>query len=187
MIDPLRNRWGTGTTFRYAKGSWVAPAVDLEALAGERPDLATWVRDRRVPKVMVATQTPVLEVVADPDGRAVPSTPVISVEVAPDDVWLVTAALSSPAASAHAWGVAAGTGLSPRALKVSATQVLEIPLPTEESAWRLGAELAQEATHSCDGDSWGRHMRALGEAMDAAYETPGLVDWWVDRLPPFRP
>lgn len=79
MIDPLHLRWGSGS-FKYAGQSWERPAVDLSAVEAADGHLAQWAADRLQPKVLLATQTRVLEVVADPDGVHLPITPVISVE-----------------------------------------------------------------------------------------------------------
>ena len=54
-----------------------------------------------VPKVLVASQTKVIEAVVDEAGRAVPGTPVVSVEPTdPEvDVWHLAALLTSPVAT----------------------------------------------------------------------------------------
>ena len=68
MIDPLRSRWGSGK-FRFNSRSWTAPTLDMAALRDENPRLARWVEQRRLPKLLVATQTKVIEVVARPSRR----------------------------------------------------------------------------------------------------------------------
>ncbi len=57
--------------------------ASTSTLARDGPELARWVGGRLVPKVLVATQTAVLEAAADPTGAWVPSVPVISVEPRP--------------------------------------------------------------------------------------------------------
>ncbi|HMQ26472.1 MAG TPA: N-6 DNA methylase, partial [Acidimicrobiales bacterium] len=68
LIDLAGCGWGERPA-RYAKARWAAPVVDLETLAADDPALARWVDDRLVPKVVVATQTRVIEAVADVEGR----------------------------------------------------------------------------------------------------------------------
>ncbi len=56
---------------RYAKRRFTAPVVEVDRLS---PELQQWAAGRCVPKVMVATQTAVVEAVADPvDGGSPPS------------------------------------------------------------------------------------------------------------------
>ncbi len=186
MIDPFRNRWGKGT-FRYANHSWAEPVVDLLALKEGNPELFNWVKDRLRPKVLVATQTKVLEVLPDPEGRLVPSTPVISVECDQENVWLVAAALSSPAASARAFARAAGAAMSSDTLKLSATQVAEIPLPENTLEWENGAKHAKQAYLANSASSWATCLQELGRQMTKAYEVDNDVfEWWSGRLPAWR-
>lgn len=187
MIDPLRSRRGT-TSFRFAGQRWSAPSVDVDALSADDPDLAAWVAARLGPKVLVATQTRVLEVLADPGGRFVPSTPVVAVACDRDEVWHVAAALCAPALTALALHRSAGTALSADTLKLSARQVLDLPLPVDDTAWSKGAALAQAAAEADDPDRWRDGLKALGREMDRAYGVAGqgLAEWWVERLPPWR-
>ena len=55
-------------------------SLDVDSLQTDAPAVARWARKRQVPKVLVATQTRVLEAVADLDGQMVPVTPTVSVE-----------------------------------------------------------------------------------------------------------
>jgi len=186
MIDPLRNRWGKGT-FRYANESWVEPVVDLQKLKNGNTELFLWVKDRLRPKVLVATQTKVLEVLPDPEGILVPSTPVISVECDQENVWLVAAALSSPALSARAFARAAGAAMSSDTLKLSATQVTELPLPVRIPEWEMGAEYAKQAYFAKSATSWASCLKELGNQTVKAYELEkNVLEWWSDRLPVWR-
>ena len=186
MIDPFRNRWGTGT-FRYANKSWVEPVVNLDALKEGNPELFDWVQDRLRPKVLVATQTKILEVLPDPEGRLIPSTPVISVECDQEDIWLISAALSSPAASARAFARAAGAALSSNTLKLSATQISEIPLPVKNLEWNQGAEYAKQAYMANSASIWASSLHNLGRETTNAYGLGGdVLEWWVNRLPAWR-
>ena len=186
MIDPFRNRWGQGT-FRYANKNWIEPVVDLDALRKGNLELFHWVKDRLRPKILVATQTKILEVLPDPEGRLIPSTPVISVECDYENVWLISAALSSPAASARAFARAAGAAMSSDTLKLSATQISEIPLPERTFEWNQGAEYAQQAYLAESEPLWASNLHKLGQETAKAYEVNNDVfEWWLNRLPPWR-
>ena len=186
MIDPFRNRWGQGT-FRYANKNWIEPVVDLDALRKGNLELFHWVKDRLRPKILVATQTKILEVLPDPEGRLIPSTPVISVECDYENVWLISAALSSPAASARAFARAAGAAMSSDTLKLSATQISEIPLPERTFEWNQGAEYAQQAYLAESEPIWASNLHKLGQETAKAYEVNNDVfEWWLNRLPPWR-
>jgi hypothetical protein len=188
MIDPLRNRWGTGE-FRYAGTKWTRPEIDIISLESADASLAAWVRDRRVPKVLVATQTKVIEAFVDVEGVVVPSTPTIAVTCAAHRLWHVAAALSSPVVTALALTRVAGAALSSDTIKLSAKQVLALPLPTEPVAWDAGARLAQEAAEASTPEGWATAVAVLGEVMCDAYGVdngPALFAWWRDRLPAWR-
>ena len=186
MIDPFRNRWGQGT-FRYANKNWIEPVVDLDALRKGNLELFHWVKDRLRPKILVATQTKILEVLPDPEGRLIPSTPVISVECDYENVWLISAALSSPAASARAFARAAGAAMSSDTLKLSATQISEIPLPERTFEWNQGAEYAQQAYLAESEPLWASYLHKLGQETAKAYQIDNDVfEWWLNRLPAWR-
>jgi N-6 DNA Methylase len=166
VIDPARCAWGE-RPLRFAGRRWEHPRVDLHAM----PDgaLRRWVRDRLVPKVVLATQTRVLEAAVDVHGDWVPSTPVIAVHT--DEVYRVAAVLLAPPVSAWALSAYGGVALTSDAIKLSAKQVLEIPLPVDASAWdQAAAALAED------------DLGAVASLMTEAYECdPAVLDWWVSR------
>ncbi|MFN3217553.1 MAG: class I SAM-dependent DNA methyltransferase [Acidimicrobiales bacterium] len=186
MIEPLACRWGSGRTYRFAGRRWASPAVDIAALERADPTLARWVRARLVPKVLVATQTKVVEAVVDTDGRWIPSTPVIAVTAAAGRLAHVAAALTSPVVTAAAMGASAGTSLSGNTIKMSARQLLALPTPVDHDAWDEGARLVEAITDASvervDG------LARLGRVMIAA-AGPGIEDpealfaWWWERVP----
>ncbi len=186
MIEPLACRWGSGTAYRYAGRRWIAPAVDVAALAEADPTLARWVRDRLEPKVLVATQTKVVEAVVDREGRWIPSTPVIAVTAPPERLGHLAAALTSPVATAAALARTAGSALSGDTIKLSARQVLALPTPVDLDAWDDGAHLvaalANGAVDRAEGlAELGRVMiAAAGRAVD---DPEGLFAWWWSRMP----
>jgi len=75
-IDPLDLAWGRRSC-RLGGRQWQRPVVDVDALDGR---VGAWVSQRLVPKVVLATQSRILEPVVDRSGRLVPVTPLIAVE-----------------------------------------------------------------------------------------------------------
>jgi hypothetical protein len=169
LVDVARVRWGECAT-RFGGRRYAHPRVDPEHLTGP---LARWMAQRLVPKVVVATQTKVVEAAVDRDGRWVPSTPVISVHTGVDHLWHVAAVLTAPGVSAWALRHYGGAALNPDAIKLSARQVLDAPLPADEVAWDEGARALAA----------GRILEA-GRAMSRAFGTgEDVFEWWSARLP----
>ena len=165
LIDAGAVAWGERPA-RFARRTFRAPRVALERL----PDgLRAWAASRLVPKVVVATQTPVIEAAVDADGAWLPSVPVISVvPVDGADLWRVGAVLCAPAATAWAAATCFGAALSANAIKLSAGQVRAIPLPSRP--WDAAA-----AALAC-GD-----LDGCARGMDEAYGTD-LFEWWRGRF-----
>ena len=107
------------------------------------------------------------------------------IELRPPDGWLwrVAAALTNPVATAVACSLGAGTALALDAIKLSARQVLSLPVPADDDLWHQGAELA--AAVAATGGDRAPLLRALAETMCAAYGQPAepLTSWWLGRLP----
>ena len=82
MIDPSDLRWGE-QLFAFAKRRLLRPVVDLDALRVQNRRLGEWVDARRRPKLVLATQTRVLELWVDERGTTVPATPVLSTDISP--------------------------------------------------------------------------------------------------------
>lgn len=167
LVDPGACAWGRRAV-RFAGVRYERPRVDVGAL-----DAATalWAARRLVPKVLLATQTTVLEACADIDGSWVPAVPLISVVPHdPGDVWPLTAVLCSPVASAWAAQLTMGSGLSATALRLRAGQVGAVPLPSRP--WPDGVAALRA------GD-----LASFGRAMGAAYgvDTDDLLAWWLPR------
>lgn len=166
-IEPAT--WG-GRSVRFDGVRYDDPRVALDDV--DEP-VRSWFTSLLRPKVLVATQTRVLEAAVDERGETVPSVPVIS--VVPRDpaiVWHLLAVLLAPPVTAWAlrgWG---GTALSARALKLGSPQVRAIPLPDPSRAWDDAVELLR------DGDVVG-----AGARMCVAYGVDeGVHAWWADRL-----
>ena len=183
-IEPLRSLWGERSV-KFAGNKWETPVLDYEAIADEK--VASWFRSRQVPKLLLASQTRILEVVVDIDGSMVPSVPVVSVE--PDDperVWHLAAALTAPAVSAWMLSIAAGTGLSHDAIRVRAATLASLPLPSDPVKWDEGARLAQRAYEAASMREYTTYVSALKElaiVMNAAYRVSSTVgSWWWERF-----
>ena len=180
MIDPLALGWSTRQS-RIGGVAWTAPWVDLDAVARSDSDLQGWIARLLIPKVLVATQTRVIEVVEDPLGDLVPLTPVIAVTPAPGvSVSHLAAALLVPAATAWAAAHFGGAGLSHAALKLSAKQVLQLPVPCDEGAWDAAADMVRRGAPTTE-DGW----LQLASVLNASWgiEDPALDSWWVARVP----
>ena len=178
LIDPAECRWGEDTT-RFLKQRWDAPVVDVASLPAP---LRRWAGTRLVPKLLVGTQGKVVEAVVDEDGAWLPSVPVISVVPAAADLWRVLAVLLAPPVTAHAVARYAGTALSMHAVKLSASQVAAIPLPTVEEPWAAAASVVRRA--QADAETRPVLLREAGALMCAAYEVDvdTVLPWWEGRL-----
>jgi N-6 DNA methylase len=186
VLDWGHSAWGRRPS-RFAKRSWAAPVVDLarrddpEIEAGLPPGCRRWLGHTTRPKVVVATQTQVVELAVDAEGRWVASVP--TVIVVPHDVadlWLLAAAMASPSATAWLARRAPGVALTRHALKVSARDLSALPLPVDRAAWDEAA--AQLRAYA--GDPTEAAFDAYTAAAAAAYDAPGpLVAWWRARGP----
>jgi hypothetical protein len=174
-IDVGRCRWGDRPV-TFARRRYDAPVVDLTRLS---PVMARWAERRLVPKVVVASQTSVIEAAVDEGGRWLPSVPVVS--VVPHDagsLWPVAAILTNPVTSAWAAHRVAGSGLSGGALRIGAPLLSAIPLPPARRAGHVA-----RAARSLQRDD----LLGCGEAMldaygvDHAQDRAALLAWWRRR------
>jgi hypothetical protein len=184
VIDWGRCVWG-GRPSRFAKQMWAAPVVDLDQPGHQADDevaqaAARWVRRTAVPKIVVATQTRVVEAAVDVAGCWVPSVPTLAVlPEHPDDLWPLAAALAAPTATAWLLRRAPETGLSRGALKIAARDLADLPLPVDATAW----EAATAALQTYVREPTSNHVETFARAAGAAYAAPeSLVDWWRRRL-----
>jgi hypothetical protein len=180
LIDPGAVAWGRRSA-RIAGVSWQRPAVPLERLEPGSA-LRRWVEQRLRPKIVIATQTRVVEAAPDPDGRWIPSTPVLAAHVAGDDLWRALAVLLAPPITAWVRARYGGAALSIDAIKLSARQVAELPCPTDTTRWQRAADLLCSA-HAGDGIDR-RVLIDAGRVMTQAYGCEAdITAWWVERLP----
>jgi hypothetical protein len=181
LVDVGASAWGRRPV-RFAKRVWDRPEVDLTDLRAGDDRIAHWVDQVRRPKVVVASQTRVVEAAGDLTGTWVPCTPVVSViPHDPDDVTRFVALLCSPPVSAWAARRAAGTALSPHAFRASAQLLAAVPLPSDGEAWAA----ATETLHSGD-------LLAYAEAATEMFRLPApdqarIMAWWVERAKPAWP
>ncbi len=183
LVDPAVCRWGRHPT-RHHRCRWQAPRVDLARLEAES-DLGPWARARLVPKVVVATQTRVVEAAVDVDGRWLPSTPLISVVAPPGRLWHAAAALLAPPVTAWALRHCGGTALSAGGLKLSAAQVRTLPAPRPGADWDEAAVAVRRASAAGEERERRRLLLAAARASTRAYgvDDPSVEAWWQARLP----
>jgi hypothetical protein len=182
-IDPGRCRWGERPV-RFARQRWRRPRVDVRRLRLENPRLARWTDEQLVPKVVVATQTRVVEAAVDVDGRWYPSTPTLAVVSPPDELWRVAAVLLAPPISAWALQQRGGGALTRDALKLAARDVLVLPLPVDQAAWSDAAGQLETAIEHASALGTAPDLDEFGRRMCAAYQVGlDVHDWWLHRLP----
>ena len=185
LIDLAELKWGATTT-RILKTKWEAPRVDRQGME-ERGELGYWLTNRLVPKVLMATQTRIVEVIADAEGELIPSLPLITIMPRnSDDLWRIAAAVASPVTSLWALRMFAGAALHADAIKLSAKQTALIPLPIQEQAWNESAELFQQAQHAEDAESRVPSLKSYATRIVEAYgldreSQQEILDWWLAR------
>ncbi|MEL0283325.1 MAG: hypothetical protein VW964_02070, partial [Ilumatobacter sp.] len=119
----------------------------------------------------------VVEAVADHQGLWVPGVPVVRLmPQAGCTLDEVAAVLTSPVATRLLWAASAGTGLSPKALRVGVRTLTALP-------WPAGPlDNAVEALRNGD-------VAACGLLVDRAFGLDGndeLSTWWRQELPTAR-
>ncbi len=176
-VDPLDAGWGR-VSCRLGGRQWQRPTVDVAALEAK---VARWVAERLVPKVVLATQSRILEPAVDRRGVLIPATPLIAVDADQDDLDRVAAVLLAPPVVAWAWQRWFGTALSVDALKLAARQVPELPLPADAGAWDEAAAVVAAAETSPPDDRRVEVDRAAS-LMNGAYGAGGeVLEWWRSR------
>jgi hypothetical protein len=175
LIDVGRCGWGEQPV-RFAKRSWARPVVDVDAVRASSRRLDGWLDVVLAPKVVVASQTRVVEAAADTDGSWVPSTPTISIlPHDPSALPGLLATVCSPPASAWVAARAAGSALSVDTIRVTRGLLEALPLPLDAEAWTEAAEALLA------GD-----LEAFAEAATAMYRLDRatareVLGWWRPR------
>jgi SAM-dependent methyltransferase len=189
-VDLARESWGA-VDARILGARYRHPRVELAALTEVR-GMTAWAEARLVPKVLVATQTKVIEAVVDERGELLPLVPLITVTLRAEaveqgiDLWMLAAAIASPVVVARAAARYYGTALSGAAIKLSARQLVEMPLPSVDAPWRESAAALREASRSETADArraaLGRFARASCEAHAlAASDAEAACAFWLAR------
>lgn len=188
-IDPLQCRWGE-VPVRFGGQAWQRPVVDLASLAAQSPKLGVWAQARLVPKLVVATQSKVLEAAVDARGDWLNTTPTLSIlPKDPADLWLLAAVVLSAPATVWAWQHGAGSAMSVHAVKLSAKQLAQLPLPADRDLWEQAAKVLQAKQLS----NPPQRRAALLEAsrlMTQAYaiDNPDeIYSFWLKQLGPIKP
>ncbi len=185
MIDPAHNTWEERPV-RIAKRHWVRPCIDADA---DDAVLAKLTTQQGRPKLLVATQTRVIEAAADPEGQFVALTPVITViPHDPADLWSLGALLSCPAISAWIAAQTFGTARSLHAIKPSAVLLRGLPCPVNLDSLTAAANCYQRATKATDAEARTHYLIKAAHASNLACgvseaESETLVAWWRPRLP----
>ncbi len=182
-LDLARCEWGA-RPMRLHKQSWNRPGVTLAALD---PAMQQWATSRLVPKILLPTQTRILEPVLDTEGRWLPSVPIISVTADPHMLPHIAALLGCPLVSLLALHRHLGTARSPSAIKLAAQDVLALPMPCDSDSWNRAAGAFTEASHASDQRARLAHIRESAALMHNAFgvgaeSSARLIDWWLARV-----
>lgn len=188
ILDWGRSAWGERPS-RFAKQGWTRPVVDLDRAdpdgdSAPARGAARWLSQVvGVPKVVVATQTRVVEAAVDATGSWVPSVPTLAVlPPRPEDLWRLAAAIAAPSSTVWLFRRAPGTALSRKALKIAARDLADLPLPTPDAAAAWDAAAAALRDYAAAPSSLA--LDAFTAAAAEAYGSPpALVQWWRDRVP----
>jgi SAM-dependent methyltransferase len=186
LIDPARSLWEERRT-RVHKVSWMSPRIDRASLACDAA-MSGWIERRLVPKILLATQTRVIELVVDEEGVYVPGVPVITVVPKdPDDLWRVAAALGSPVSTMLALRDHFGAAMSIGALKLSAKHALRLPVVRRGAALEEAADRLRAAHGASDDDERREYLLAYARACRgfaglSARDSERVESWWIGRL-----
>ncbi|MEO0482761.1 MAG: N-6 DNA methylase [Planctomycetota bacterium] len=189
LIDPAELLWGAAPA-RLHREAWTRPCARLEAMPQDAKT-QRWLARRLTPKLLVATQTPVLEVVADALGGLLPVTPVLIVTPRAvgheAELWRVGALLASPVLSVVAATRHGGAGMSSDALKLRAAELADLPVPNASHAWDAARDAFKAASRAPDREHRLEALRRLGEQSLEAYAVPigerdAVMAWWWSRL-----
>jgi hypothetical protein len=186
LIDLARLRWGERPV-RMLRRAWQAPRVDRARMEREGT-LGPWLERRLVPKVLLATQTRVLEAWVDEAGDVVPCIPLVTITPRTGvDLWRLAAAVASPVACVAAMQRHAGAALTVDAIKLSASQVLRLPLPACQHGWERAAAMFKAASLASSEGERLASLGAFGREMCGAYGLDAqarerVAAWWGSRM-----
>ena len=100
---------------------------------------------------------------------------------------MLAAAIASPVATAEAARVSYGAALGAEAIKLSARQLLALPLPIDREAWCESARLFREASCARAAQSRAEALRAFAAASCRAHGLCGptaaeALRFWTERI-----
>lgn len=185
-VDPARLLWGVRES-RLNRTAWQRPAVKRDVIQSH-PVLADWSKARLQPKILVASQTRVVEAVVDESGSWLPCTPLLTVMPVAVDLWSLAAAIGSPVAARWARIHTTGAARSAEAIKLSASQMRNLPVPDESSTLQAAGEAFRTAQQTQDDAVYVASLIESARLACDAYglstnETDEMVGWWSGRLP----
>ena len=185
LVNPAEFSWGRTST-KFAKETFTHPVVETEGLTEK---MRHWAESRKRPKVIVATQTRVLECFVDCSGDVLPSVPLLSIFALDDQLFRVAAVLTSPVASLVGAERHLGAGMSADVLKLSGQDLLRLPLPQDEIAWGEAAELLSVLQDEFEPKNRAEMLGRIGQLMNVAYHVKdeSVFQWWWGRLPGLAP
>ncbi len=188
-IDPLQCQWGS-VAVRFAGQSWQRPVVQLANLGESSAKLGSWAKARLVPKLVVATQSKVLEAAVDEHGTWLNTTPTLSILPRdPADLWLIAAVVLGAPATVWAWHCGAGSAMSVHAIKLSAKQLAQLPLPIDRQLWDQAADELRRGQQANPVERRAALLRA-SRLMTEAYglQNPDAIySFWLQRLGAMKP
>ena len=90
--------------------------------------------------------------------------------------------------SAYAFSTTAGSALSSNTIKLSAKQVMNLPLPSESNHWTKASKYAESAFNAKNREEKKKQMLKMSEEINIAYgcDNEILQKWWIHRLPKCR-
>lgn len=179
-IDPLFCGWGS-RPIKFASQQWATPTIDRALVEGK---VARWLDGRLVPKVLLPTQTKVLEPFVDRSGLLAPSTPLIAVHAAEDQLDRIAAVLLAPPVVAWLYRRCFGAAMSGDSIKVSAKMLLEVPLPDDKELWQQAAEIVGASPGTDHLQAWHDSVNVARMMNDAYGADSSTLGWWLDRLGP---
>ena len=180
LIDFAVNHWGKKET-SFARTRFKNPVVQIERLDDR---MQNWARGRMVPKVIISTQTRIVEAWVDANAHYLPSIPLISsVPIIQSDLWKLGAAIANPVSAVFAYRNFGGSGMSGKVLKLNGAQIGSLPLPTDIAKWTQAAELLKSLHDKDSGNT--SILAEFAWIITSAYGVAGddpVVRWWLERV-----
>ena len=104
-------------------------------------------------------------------------------------MWLLAAVVLGAPATVWAWQHGAGSAMSVHAVKLSARQLAQLPLPVDRPLWEKAAELLEAGSHA-DAPKRRAALMEASSLMTQAYtlDNPDeIYSFWLKLLGPVKP